>query len=106
MHVVATKQYASVTEGIGTCAQMSFMPFASGGGEWFLNRCIVHKDQRRQGFGSKMLDILKQHADEYAIVVTPGGYGYPLEDQIAFYESCGFEKCDDGAWRFLNAKQI
>jgi len=75
MHVVATSGYVSVTgDKLGTCAEMSLM-----GDEWFLNRCIVHESERRQGIGRNLIEKLKEHRRDHTIMVTPGGYGFPLK---------------------------
>ena len=69
-----------------------------GEGIWYLNRIVVHREYRRQGLGTQLLDNLKSALRRRGcrkLIVTPGGYDVPLEDQIKFYEACGFSVVGD-----------
>jgi GNAT superfamily N-acetyltransferase len=61
---------------------------------WWINRVLVPKELRGKGIGRELLCRLKGAVTAQGgsgMIVTPGGYDIPQEDQIAFYRACGFE---------------
>jgi GNAT superfamily N-acetyltransferase len=57
---------------------------------WWICRVKVEPKYRRQGYGRALVDELAKHQRGFAMIVTPGGYDVPKEEQDAFYAACGF----------------
>ena len=77
-------------------ADMTRMPRVEGIEDcWWLARMNL-KEQRRQGIGTRMMTALKHSAKKRPIVVSPGGYDMPKEEQLAFYQACGFKEAQAG----------
>jgi GNAT superfamily N-acetyltransferase len=72
-------------------------------GSWFVNRVLVPQKYRGQGRGkllvSRLLDeVTKQGCNK--LVLTPGGYDLPYEQQEAFYLKCGFRVIEKGLMEY------
>ena len=83
------------------CAEASMMDRKTG--EWFVNRVFVRKEFRRGGIGREMVasllsEVTKQGCKK--LVLTPGGYDIPYEDQEAFYLKCGFRLIKHGLMEY------
>jgi len=63
---------------------------------WWLARLNVKPEYQRKGYGTILIDKLKENAKGLRIIVTPGGYNTPFEIQHDFYESCGFVDQEEG----------
>ncbi|KKN68036.1 hypothetical protein LCGC14_0455920 [marine sediment metagenome] len=68
---------------------------------WFLNRVVVHRDDRGAGIGKELMRRLQQalgerwtleryRSETHKLIVTPGGYGSDPADLEKFYQACGF----------------
>jgi GNAT superfamily N-acetyltransferase len=58
---------------------------------WWVSRVFVHKDYRRQGVGTELVNKIKKAIPKNCrLMVCPGGYDMTLKDQKAFYSSLGF----------------
>ena len=93
-------------EGVWSLATAS-MDFVSDKGYWWINRIFIKEQRRRKGHGSSLVADLQNNANGYPIVVVPGGYSMKVEDQRAFYESCGFVEAsgeDEGMWKWYPAE--
>lgn len=60
---------------------------------WWVSRVLVREGYRRQGYGSQCLtraiELVREKSSK-PIVVAPGGYNIPYEQQRAFYARHGF----------------
>lgn len=74
-------------------------------GKWYLNRIIVNKAERGRGFGTALLNKVKEKLctleDFSELIVEPGGYDSDPERQRNFYVKNGFETSREGYmyWR-------
>ena len=61
---------------------------------WWLARLKVEPGYRRKGYGTRLLEVAKELLQGKAdrLIVCPGGYDIPWEDQVAFYEANGFKR--------------
>jgi len=96
IEVYSFEEYVSVTVVDGcrpiACANMDLI-----GDFWYLCRLKVNPENKRQGWGTKMIEKLKEEAGGLPIVVQPGGYAETsMEIKNAFYHSCGFKDFDHG----------
>lgn len=70
-----------------------------GEGLWSVDRAFVRPSHRGKGLGTKLLkqlqETLSKRPDCQRLIVTPGGYGEKIEDQIHFYEKSGFTRIED-----------
>lgn len=95
-HVTRDAQYVGVMytkEGTYGASVAGASEMNTETGEWFLNRVSVRPEHRRKGIGSELLRKLKHALDGTTckkLIVTPGGYGTPLNVLLAFYEKNGF----------------
>lgn len=64
------------------------------GDKWWLARLFVNINYRNQGLGRKLINALKENADNIPIEVMPGGYDITKKEQFAFYKKCGFIRVD------------
>ena len=71
------------------------------GDQWFLNRVVVHRDDRGAGIGKELLRRLQvvlserwalelDRPETHKLIVTPGGYDSDPADLEKFYQACGF----------------
>jgi GNAT superfamily N-acetyltransferase len=60
---------------------------------WWVSRVFVKERHRRKGFGSQCLtravELVREKSSK-VIIVAPGGYNIPYEQQRAFYARHGF----------------
>lgn len=63
---------------------------------WWFSRLHVKDHWQRKGYGSWLVDRLKNLARGKPIFVVHGGYDFPREAQVAFYISCGFVEQTEG----------
>jgi len=78
---------------------------------WWVDRVVVKPRARRQGLGSeclrRALRLAQTQGGPREVVVAPGGYGTPLADQVAFYQSLGFDhEGDVGLWLSLGSCKL
>lgn len=98
-HVVSTPEIVSVT-------MRAEHKFASLGvaeasriekDEWYLNRVFVPYKYRGQGIGTILVRKLLEETTRQGckkLILTPGGYDIPYEQQRDFYLKCGFRLVD------------
>lgn len=72
-------------------------------GSWFVNRVLVPLPYRKQGRGRLLVtrllaEVAKQGCTK--LVLTPGGYDLPYEEQEAFYLKCGFRLIETGLMEY------
>ena len=63
-------------------------------GEIWLNRLIIPDEDRNKGYGSKILDMLKQYCNERNICIkllADSCYGSEINRLVNFYKRFGFE---------------
>jgi len=60
------------------------------GHHWWISRVLVQPNHRRKGIGKEIVSKLISHHNNYPLIVCPGGYNSPHEEQVLFYKSCGF----------------
>lgn len=72
-------------------------------GSWFVNRVMVPHKYRGQGRGKLLVTRLIEavtHQGCTKLVLTPGGYDIPYEQQEAFYLKCGFRLIETGLMEY------
>ena len=72
-------------------------------GEWFLNRVFIPEKLRGQGIGTALVAKLLEETTRQGckkLVLTPGGYDTPYEQQEAFYLKCGFRLIQPGLMEY------
>lgn len=72
-------------------------------GSWYVNRVLVPHKYRGQGRGRVLVtrlltEVTKQGCTK--LVLTPGGYDIPYEQQEAFYLKCGFRLIEKGLMEY------
>jgi GNAT superfamily N-acetyltransferase len=93
MSEVDTPECISVSVQIGyLCAATAGIDLLPAG-HWWVSRVFVKPEHRRKGFGSQCLkraiELIRKRSSA-PILVAPGGYDMPFEEQQAFYARHGF----------------
>jgi GNAT superfamily N-acetyltransferase len=73
-------------------------PFPPEDDVWWVSRVLVQKAHRGRGIGKFLVANLVNAVRKMGakkLMVCPGGYDISYEDQVRFYESCGFKKESD-----------
>ena len=90
---VSTSEYVSVSIREGYIGAANASAHLLPEGQWWVARVFVHPRFRRGGYGSQCLiraiELIREHS-QAPVIVAPGGYDIPFEEQQAFYARCGF----------------
>lgn len=59
---------------------------------WYVSRVIVKQPYRKMGLGKRLVRALQTAMINQGgkVLVDPGGYDIPHEEQVTFYKKCGF----------------
>lgn len=93
----STPEWVSISAGDG-CLMAATASIDAVGDQWWVSRVVVRPQYRRKQLGTRCLKRaieLVREQDGRPIVVAPGGYNIPYEEQVAFYRSCGFVLTDE-----------
>ena len=77
--------------------------FWQGDDTWFVNRVLVRPPHRGKGLGKDLVTKLLEETTKRGckkLVLTPGGYDLPYEQQEAFYLKCGFRLIERGLMEY------
>ena len=62
----------------------------------YIHYLLVRPDYQDKGIGRKLVSRVKEIYDDYLRIVVVG-----YDDEVHFYENCGFEKADDASPLFI-----
>lgn len=62
----------------------------------YIHYLLVRPDFQDKGIGRKLVSRVKEIYDDYLRIVVVG-----YDDEVHFYEKCGFEKADDASPLFI-----
>ena len=62
----------------------------------YVHYLLVHPDYQLKGIGKELIERIKNHYKDYLRIVVVA-----YDDEIKFYEYCGFEKADDASPMFI-----
>ena len=62
----------------------------------YVHYLLVRPDYQDKGIGRKLVSRVKEIYDDYLRIVVVG-----YDDEVHFYENCGFEKADDASPLFI-----
>lgn len=62
----------------------------------YVHYLLVHPDYQLKGIGKELLERIKNHYKDYLRIVVVA-----YDEEIKFYEYCGFEKADDASPMFI-----
>ena len=64
----------------------------------YIHYLLVNPDYHKLGIGKKLVDKMKEKYKEYLRIVLVA-----YNDEIGFYEACGFKKADDASPMFITS---
>ena len=62
----------------------------------YIHYLLVRPDYQDKGIGRKLVSRVKEIYEDYLRIVVVG-----YDDEVQFYENCGFEKADDASPLFI-----
>lgn len=62
----------------------------------YIHYFLVHPEYQRHGIGRKLMEMAKQHYQDYLRIVLVA-----YDTAVPFYEACGFEKGQDESPMFI-----
>jgi GNAT superfamily N-acetyltransferase len=62
----------------------------------YVHYLLVHPDYQLKGIGKELVERIKNHYKDYMRIVVVA-----YDNEIKFYEYCGFEKADDARAMFI-----
>ena len=62
----------------------------------YVHYLLVHPDYQLKGIGKELVERIKNHYKDYLRIVVVA-----YDDELKFYEYCGFEKADDASAMFI-----
>lgn len=62
----------------------------------YVHYLLVNPDYQGLGIGKKLVELIKEHYKDYLRIVIVA-----YNEEIGFYESCGFKKADDASPMFI-----
>ncbi len=62
----------------------------------YVHYLLVNPDCQGLGIGKKLVELIKEHYKDYLRIVIVA-----YNEEIGFYESCGFKKADDASPMFI-----
>ncbi|MBE6500288.1 MAG: GNAT family N-acetyltransferase [Methanobrevibacter thaueri] len=62
----------------------------------YVHYLLVHPDYQDKGIGHELVEKVKKYYEDYLRIVVVA-----YDDELNFYENCGFEKADDASAMFI-----
>ena len=62
----------------------------------YVHDLLVHPDYQLKGIGKELVERIRNHYKDYMRIVVVAH-----DNEIRFYEYCGFEKADDASVMFI-----
>ncbi|MCR4853741.1 MAG: GNAT family N-acetyltransferase [Prevotella sp.] len=64
----------------------------------YVHYLLVRPDYHQQGIGRKLVEMMKEHYANYLRIAL-----IAYDDELAFYQSCGFKKADGASPMFITS---
>lgn len=64
----------------------------------YVHYLLVRPEYHHQGIGKRLVELMKEHYADYLRIVVVA-----YNDELDFYQSCGFKKADDASAMFITS---
>lgn len=64
----------------------------------YIHYLLVRPEYHHQGIGKRLVEMMKEHYADYLRIVLVA-----YNEELDFYESCGFKKADDACAMFITS---